>query len=359
MSDARTNVEVVRVDHVSKVFGPAESKIRKQMKIGGNLEQALTTENAAAALREVSLVVEKGEIFAIMGLSGSGKSTLVRCVNGLISPTSGQIWIEGTAICGASARVMRMLRQRRMAMVFQNFALLPHMSVGENVAFGLMLRGESTDARRIRVDEVLELVGLADWRDRRIDELSGGMKQRIGLARALATNPDILIMDEPFSALDPLIRSSLQDELLRLQQELKKTILFVTHDFEEAIRLGNRILIMKDGQSVQVGTPAQLIRQPADAYVQAFTAHADRLAFLTMDALIEAFPCSPDDSREQEPGASVLHLAPHTPMVDVLAGLQDHGYVATTCTRSGRPRLFPSRQVVQFVGGLYTAQRSR
>jgi|AGTN01.1.fsa_nt_gi ABC-type proline/glycine betaine transport system, ATPase component len=359
MIDGPTDAGIVRIDRVSKVFGPVEARIRRRTRICGDFGQALAHENAVAALKDVSLVIAKGEIFAIMGLSGSGKSTLVRCINGLIAPTAGQIWVEGTAVCGASAREMRALRQQRMAMVFQSFALLPHMSVGENVAFGLMLRGESTGARRSRVDEVLEMVGLASWRDRRIHELSGGMKQRVGLARALAPDPDILIMDEPFSALDPLIRASLQDELLRLQRELKKTILFVTHDFDEATRIGNRILIMKDGQAVQVGTPTQLIGRPADAYVQAFIARADRLAFLTIDALTEAIPCSTDESRAQEPGDSVLQIAPHALMIDILASLRDHSHVATTCSRSGRPRLIPSRQIVQFVGGLYSAQRDR
>ncbi len=358
MTTARTRTEIVRIDRVSKVFGPAESKVRRGMRAGKDFAQALADGQATAALTEVGLAVEKGEIFAIMGLSGSGKSTLVRCINGLIEPTAGEIWVDGTAVCGASPREMRALRQRRMAMVFQSFALLPHMSVGENVAFGLMLRGESPASRRARADQVLEMVGLAAWRDRQVHELSGGMKQRIGLARALATDPDILIMDEPFSALDPLIRCSLQDELLRLQRELKKTILFVTHDFDEATRIGNRILIMKAGQPVQIGTPAQLVKQPADAYVQAFTARVDRLAFLTMASLTEAIPYSADEDAA-ESGASILQVDPHASMVDLLADLQDHRYVATTCSRSGRPRLFHSQQVMQYVSGLYAAQRSR
>ncbi len=359
MSATRHGSEFVRIDGVSKVFGPAESRIRRRIKGGVDLTEALAAENAVAALKEISLVVEKSEIFVVMGLSGSGKSTLVRCINGLVQPTCGQIWVEGTAVCGASKKELRTLRQQRMAMVFQGFALLPHMSVGENVGFGLLLRGDRAGSRRTKVDEVLDLVGLAPWRDRRIDELSGGMKQRVGLARALATDPDILIMDEPFSALDPLIRASLQDELLRLQQDLKKTIVFVTHDFDEAVRIGNRILIMKEGQPVQVGTPAQLVGTPADSYVQAFSARADRLAFLTMDALTEAFPCSPDDPREHEPDASVPRIAHDVPLLDILAGLQEHGFVATTCSRSGRLRLFNSQQVVQFVSGLYATHRRR
>jgi len=226
-----------------------------------------------------NLTVERGEIFVLMGLSGSGKSTLLRAANGLTPVTRGKVLIgDGTDavdIAGCDARTLRQVRRGRIAMVFQQFALLPWRTVRENVAFGLEVRGEPAERRRRIVDEQLELVGLTQWAPRYCHELSGGMQQRVGLARALATDADILLMDEPFSALDPLIRRKLQDELCVLQEKLKKTILFVSHDLDEALRLGDRIAILEGGRIVQIGTGADIVQRPADAYVAEFVKHVN------------------------------------------------------------------------------------
>jgi len=212
----------------------------------------------------------------VMGLSGSGKSTLIRCVNRLITPTSGQIRIDGQDLVGIDQRQLRELRRTKMSMVFQHFALFPHQTVAENVAYGLKVRGVPADQRRAKARETLELVGLGDWGNYRPANLSGGMQQRVGLARALATEPDILLMDEAFSALDPLIRREMQDELMEFQRQVHKTIIFITHDLDEALRLGDNIAIMKDGRIIQVGTPEQIISDPADDYVASFTQNVDR-----------------------------------------------------------------------------------
>ncbi|MBV9748421.1 MAG: choline ABC transporter ATP-binding protein [Acetobacteraceae bacterium] len=239
-----------------------------------------------------SLAVGHGEICVLMGLSGSGKSTLLRAANGLNMVTRGQVLLHDgdgavdVASCGAA--VLRRMRMERVAMVFQQFALLPWRSVRENVGLGLELRGVSPAERRRVVDEKLELVGLAQWADRFASELSGGMQQRVGLARAFATDADILLMDEPFSALDPLIRTKLQDELLALQARVRKTILFVSHDLDEALKLGNQISIMEGGRIVQTGTPEDIVLRPADAYVAEFVGHMNPLAVLRGEAVMRA-----------------------------------------------------------------------
>ena len=209
-------------------------------------------------------------IFVIMGLSGSGKSTLVRCINCLIKPTSGHIYIDGEDIAHVNETRMRELRLSKISMVFQQFGLFPHKSVRENVEYGLKVRGIKPVLRREKAQATLTLVGLEQWGDYLPSSLSGGMKQRVGLARALATDAEILLMDEPFSALDPLIRREMQDELLRLQKELHKTILFISHDIHEAFKIGDRIAVMKDGKVVQLGTPKEIISQPANDYIRAF-----------------------------------------------------------------------------------------
>jgi glycine betaine/proline transport system ATP-binding protein len=216
-----------------------------------------------------------GEIFVLMGLSGSGKSTLLRCINRLIEPTAGEIRISGEDIVGMSQDELRETRRRRLGMIFQNFALLPHRTVLDNVAFGLEIQGVPADERSRKAEEVLQMVGLGGYGASMPSGLSGGMKQRVGLARALTSDPDILLMDEAFSALDPLIRREMQDELLDLQQRLGKTIIFVTHDLDEALKLGDRIALMKDGAIVQVGTPEEILTNPENAYVEKFVADVD------------------------------------------------------------------------------------
>lgn len=245
-----------------------------------NREQARSQYGCVVSVQDVSFTVAPGELFCVMGLSGSGKSTLIRHVNRLIEPTSGDILIGDQSVCSLNTRALRTLRAGRVGMVFQNMALLPHRSVESNVGLALELRSVKPDLRAEVVERVLGIVGLSGWGARQVSELSGGMQQRVGLARALAADPEILLMDEPFSALDPLIRRQLQDEFKRLSRVMGKTTLFITHDLEEAIRIGDRIGIMKDGQLVQVGTPAQIIMSPATEFVAEFVKGISRLNIL-------------------------------------------------------------------------------
>ena len=269
----------IDVSNLVKVFGPNPRAVEAALGLlaaGESKDDILARTGGVVAVAGVTLGVEEGEIYMIMGLSGSGKSTLVRCLNRLIEPTSGSVHIDGEDIYQKSKSELREMRRTRMSMVFQNFALLPHKTVVENVEFGLKIRGEAKEKRTERAMETLDQVGLAGWEQHFPDNLSGGMRQRLGLARALACDPDILLMDEPFSALDPLIRNEMQSELIELQQRLRKTIVFITHDFQEAIKLGDRIAIMRDGAIVQVGRAAELVSRPADDYVQKFTKEIDR-----------------------------------------------------------------------------------
>lgn len=232
-------------------------------------------------MHNVSFEVMRGETFVLMGLSGSGKSTLLRCINRLIDPTEGKIEIDGVEIVGMDHEELRHIRRHKLGMIFQNFALLPQRNILDNVAFGLEIMGVSKDERNQRAEEVLEMVGLGGYGSSMPSELSGGMKQRVGLARALTSDPDILLMDEAFSALDPLIRRDMQDELLELQERLGKTIIFVTHDLDEALKLGTRIALMKDGSIVQIGTPEEILTNPENAYVEKFVADVDLTRVLT------------------------------------------------------------------------------
>ena len=231
----------------------------------------LAAAGVVGAVRAVSLTVRQGEVFVIMGLSGSGKSTLVRCLSRLIEPTSGEILLDGRNLLAASRSEMIDIRRHRMGMVFQHFALLPHLSVIDNIAFPLEIQGLARAERRARAARMVELVGLSGREDAMPRQLSGGQQQRVGIARSLAVEPEVWFLDEPFSALDPLIRREMQDELMRLQRVLKKTIVFITHDFDEAIRVADRIAIMKDGEIVQCGTPEQVVLSPATAYVSEFS----------------------------------------------------------------------------------------
>ena len=246
---------------------------------GGSRTEIAERTGVIVGVCHANLAIERGQISVLMGLSGSGKSTLLRAANGLNRVTRGQVLVrDGEAVVDLAhcdAATLRRVRRLRISMVFQQFALLPWRTVRENVGFGLELRGEPPQSRRRIVDEQLELVGLSQWADRHCSELSGGMQQRVGLARAFATNAEILLMDEPFSALDPLIRRKLQDELLELQERLRKTILFVSHDLDEALKIGDRISILEGGRIVQSGTPRQIVAQPADEYVAQFVRHVN------------------------------------------------------------------------------------
>lgn len=269
---------VVQVKDVWKIFGDRANEALEAIR-RDNLSKAEVLERfeAVVGVREVSFDVQESEIFCIMGLSGSGKSTLVRHINRLIEPTHGDILIGGVNVGQLNAKNLRQLRAERIGMVFQNMALLPHRTVRDNIAFALELRNVDSFTRMQIADKVIETVSLQGYGDRMPAQLSGGMQQRVGLARALAADPEILLMDEPFSALDPLIRRGLQDEFLELSAEMGKTTLFITHDLDEAIRMGSRIAIMKDGEIVQIGTPEEIVTEPADEYVADFVQGISRL----------------------------------------------------------------------------------
>ena len=290
--------KVIEIREVWKIFGEraleALDAVRKE---GIDKAQVLERFKAVVGVRDVSFDVNAGEIFCVMGLSGSGKSTLVRHINRLIEPTYGQIFINGEDVGALSPENLRALRADRIGMVFQNMALLPHRTVRDNIAFALELRNADTFTRHRVAEKVIETVSLQGYGDRMPSELSGGMQQRVGLARALAADPEILLMDEPFSALDPLIRRGLQDEFLALSRTVKKTTIFITHDLDEAIRLGSRIAIMKDGEVVQIGTPEHIVTNPADDYVADFVQGISRLKVVFAHTIME-----PPEAYEAEHG---------------------------------------------------------
>jgi len=264
-----------------KVYGANGKKIVGSADADLPRAELLAKTGCVVAVRDVSFEVAPGEVFVVMGLSGSGKSTLVRMINRLHDPTAGQIQIDGEDLLALPADRLREVRRRKISMVFQHFGLLPHRRIVDNVGYGLEVQGIDKAERAERSRRVLEVVGLDGWGEHYPEELSGGMQQRVGLARALATDPEIMLFDEPFSALDPLIRRDMQDEVVRLQREVKKTMIFITHDLMEALKLGDRIAIMKDGRFVQVGTPEEVVARPADDYVADFTKDVPRAHVLT------------------------------------------------------------------------------
>jgi glycine betaine/proline transport system ATP-binding protein len=270
------------VEGLWKVFGPRSAKVVGSPLADLPRAELLERTGCLVAVRDVSFSVAPNEVFVVMGLSGSGKSTLVRCLTRLVEPTAGQVRYDGDDICQADSRRLRELRRHRFAMVFQHFGLLPHRRVIENIAYGLEIRGVKKDERNRRAGEVLDLVGLTGYADHLPDQLSGGMQQRVGLGRALAVDPQILFFDEPFSALDPLIRRDMQNEVVRLHREVGKTMVFITHDLREALRLGDRILIMRDGEIVQIGRPDEVVGAPADDYVRDFVADVPKANVLTI-----------------------------------------------------------------------------
>ncbi|WP_137387611.1 quaternary amine ABC transporter ATP-binding protein [Rhodoligotrophos defluvii] len=300
----------ITIEHLYKIFGDAPQQALEMLRAGETKDSVLAKTEHVVGLNDVTLSVPAQAIYMVMGLSGSGKSTLARCINRLIEPTSGRILLDGEDIVSADEDRLRELRRTRISMVFQHFALLPNKSVIENVEFGLKIRGVPARERRRKADEVLAVVGLAAWGNHRPDALSGGMRQRVGLARALATDADVLIMDEAFSALDPLIRSEMQDELLRLQRVLKKTILFITHDFQEALKLGTRIAIMSDGAVVREGSPQDIVLSPGNDYVAAFTRDVDRARlFDAASVMVKADPIMLDTAGRTA-GADLNGIAP-------------------------------------------------
>ncbi|MGO2747899.1 quaternary amine ABC transporter ATP-binding protein [Microbacterium sp.] len=268
-----------------KVFGKNPAQAVRRLKNGEGRSDVLDA--GTAAVIDASFTVNKGEIFVIMGLSGSGKSTIIRMLNGLLPPTDGDVTIQGRDVTKASAAELRDIRRSSVSMVFQHFALLPHRTVIDNAAYALEIQGVGREERLKRAGEIIEKVGLAEWADSFPDELSGGMRQRVGLARALTAGTDILLMDEAFSALDPLIRREMQEQLVELQQELGRTIIFITHDLNEAMFLGDRIAVMRDGRIVQNGTPEEILTDPANDYVAQFVQDVDRTRVLTASAVME------------------------------------------------------------------------
>ncbi|MEV8024787.1 betaine/proline/choline family ABC transporter ATP-binding protein [Microbacterium sp. NPDC080220] len=275
----------VEAKNLFKVFGRNPAQAVKRLKAGERRDAV--RDGGTAAVIDASFRVEKGEIFVIMGLSGSGKSTIIRMLNGLHDATGGEVRVHGEPITGIPAAKLRGIRRERIAMVFQHFALLPHRTVAANVAYPLELQGVGRAERLAKAEEILALVGLEGWGDKLPSALSGGMQQRVGIARALAADTDILLMDEAFSALDPLIRREMQEQLLELQQTLQKTIIFITHDLNEAMFLGDRIAVMRDGRIVQIGTPEDILTDPANDYVEQFVQDVDRARVLTAANVME------------------------------------------------------------------------
>lgn len=272
--------EIIKVENLSKIFGKNIKRSSKLLEEGVPKEEILKKTGDTVGVNRTSFSVYPGEIFVIMGLSGSGKSTLIRLINRLIEPTSGSIYIDGEDLAKVDKKKLREIRQKKFSMVFQNFALFPHRTVLENAAYGLELQKVSKVEREKKAKKALKLVGLEDYGQQKPNQLSGGMQQRVGLARALANDSDVLLMDEAFSALDPLIRKDMQDELIELQEDMQKTILFITHDLNEALLLGDRIVLMRNGSIVQVGTPEEILMNPANAYVERFVADIDRSKIL-------------------------------------------------------------------------------
>jgi glycine betaine/proline transport system ATP-binding protein len=316
MTNANIDAAEVLIDcrSVWKIFGSrATEAMRAVAERGLSKKQILQDYNCVVGVSDASLQVRRGEIFCVMGLSGSGKSTLIRLLNHLITPSLGKISVKGRELAALSSAELRELRARHIAMVFQSVALLPYRTVLENAAFGLEVQGIAKAQRNKTAQEALATVGLADWIDRYPAELSGGMQQRVGLARAIAADPEIILMDEPFSALDPLIRRQLQDEFRQLAKQLGKSAVFITHDLDEAIRIGDRIAIMKDGVIIQVGTAEDIVLRPADAYVAEFVAGISRLHLVKAHSVMEAVA----GYRRARPEVEIDDLPQTTPEADV------------------------------------------
>lgn len=279
-------MSIIEVKGLFKVFGHDPKRVFPLLEKGLNKDQILKKTGCTIGINNASFNVKKREIFVLMGLSGSGKSTVIRCLNRLVKPTRGEVLVNGQDLMKANKDELLNVRRNTLSMVFQHFGLLPHRSIIRNVEYGLEVAGVAAEQRRQKAQEALELVGLKGYEKSMPSELSGGMQQRVGLARALASDPEVLLMDEAFSALDPLIRTQMQDELLTLQSRMQKTIVFITHDLDEALKLGDRIAIMKDGEIVQIGTPEEILTNPADDYVKRFVQNVDRSRVITASSLM-------------------------------------------------------------------------
>ena len=306
-SPADAGTPAVHVEGLWKIFGPRADKIIGTEEAQLSRKELQEKTGHVVGIRDVSFDVAPGEVFVVMGLSGSGKSTLVRLLTRLIEPTAGTVELYGEKITGMDDSALLDTRRRKVSMVFQHFGLLPHRKVVDNVAFGLEVRGEGKGQRRNRAQEMVDLVGLTGYENNFPDQLSGGMQQRVGLARALAADPEVLMFDEPFSALDPLIRRDMQNEVIRLHEEVGKTMVFITHDLAEALKLGDRILIMRDGEIVQIGTPDEVVGAPADEYVRDFTSEVPKSHVLTLKWVMRP------DTGDVPADAPALPLRPDRP----------------------------------------------
>ncbi|MFH8734805.1 MULTISPECIES: quaternary amine ABC transporter ATP-binding protein [unclassified Streptomyces] len=322
-------MSTLQAEDLYKVFGRRPDEAVEKLRHGADREE-LRAGGTTAAVIDASFTVEPGQIFVVMGLSGSGKSTLLRMLNGLLEPTAGHVRFDGQDLTALSPRELRAVRSKKISMVFQHFALFPHRSVLENAAYGLEVQGVPRKEREKRAVEALRLAGLAGWEKSWPDELSGGMQQRVGLARALATDADLLLMDESFSALDPLIRRDMQDQLLELQKTLKKTIVFITHDLNEAMRLGDRIAVMRDGRIVQIGSAEDILVTPANDYVASFIQDVDRSRVLTAGAIMT----SPD--KGYDPSDAPATVTEDTPVIELFTPCSTGGVAVAVTDKSGK-----------------------
>ena len=310
----KISAPAIRMRGVTKIFGPNPTAALEMLQSGKSKSDVQAETGHVVGLDNVSLDIDRGQIYVVMGLSGSGKSTLIRHVNRLIDPTSGEISVNGEDVLSMNLEQLRTFRRTQIAMVFQKFGLLPHRSVIDNVAYGLEVRGVAKKARREQAAHWIEMVGLGGYEESRPRQLSGGQQQRVGLARALAMDTDILLMDEAFSALDPLIRSGMQEQLLELQQGLNKTILFITHDFDEALKIGNRIAVLKDGAVQQEGKPEEIVLNPANGHIEEFVRNVNKARAIHVRAIMErgdTEPCDlsvPEDARCED---VLPHFAEH------------------------------------------------
>ncbi|MFI1225279.1 MULTISPECIES: glycine betaine/L-proline ABC transporter ATP-binding protein [unclassified Streptomyces] len=349
----------LQAEHLYKVFGRRPDEAVRKLESGVDRDE-LRADGTTAAVIDASFTVEPGQIFVVMGLSGSGKSTLLRMLNGLLDPTAGRVLFDGQDLTALSAGDLRNVRSTKISMVFQHFALFPHRSVLENAAYGLEVQGVPRVAREARAAEALRMTGLEGWERSWPDELSGGMQQRVGLARALATDADLLLMDESFSALDPLIRRDMQDQLLELQKRLKKTIVFITHDLNEAMRLGDRIAVMRDGKIVQLGTAEDILVTPANDYVASFTQDVDRSRVLTAGAIMAephtVMGSTAADGKELRTPQDVIAAAPatvaeSTPIIDLFTPCsQSANPVAVTDAKGKLVGVVPSSRLLAVLG---------
>jgi len=324
------NKQKIVCSNIWKLFGPNEGSVLSDLDTELSRSEVQEKTGHVIAVKDVSFSVQKGETFVVMGLSGSGKSTLVRCISRLIEPTSGEVKIDNLDVTKMNNRDLLNLRRNRMSMVFQHFGLFPHRKVIENIGYGLEIRGVKKKERLEKSMETLKLVGLDGWDQHYPRELSGGMQQRVGLARALAVDPEILIFDEPFSALDPLIRREMQDELLSIQKMLQRTMVFITHDFLEAIKMGDHIAIMKDGEISQVGTPEEIVANPVDQYVKDFTEDVPKYKVLSAGKVMRENCCEDTKQLYGEGSQNIPDNTKIDGLIDKLAD-SDKTYPVVCC----------------------------